>query len=475
MKISKSYLVGMAVGLCSVASVAQEASRTAYFLDGYTFRHELNPAFGGERNYVSIPVLGNINASLNSNVGVNTFLYKLPDGRLTTFMSPTVDASSFLGKLDNRNIIRGEIDMTILSAGFRAFKGYNTVSIGFRSETGLNLPKGLFSFMKLGQTGDDTRYSFSNLGVKASAMAEIALGHSRSINKKLDVGAKLKFLLGLGNIDARISKMDVRLSDKKWSVDATGEINMAAGSGLYVPTKQEAGVNYENNDMADLIEWDDIDYDSFGLSGFGMAVDLGATYQLLPDLQLSAAILDLGFINWSDNIHGRTSDKSWSFEGFRDIAVKSDTPGYEENKLGQQLDDMWDDLQDCVNFHRVSAGGSRSKMLSATINVGAEYNMPFYRQLTGGFLFTTRMAGFASWTEGRFSANVKPLKWFDASVSYGASTFGSSLGWMLNFHPKGFNFFIGSDHQFFKITPQFLPVGKANASVNLGFNVTFGS
>lgn len=49
------------------------------------------------------------------------------------------------------------------------------------------------------------------------------------------------------------------------------------------------------------------------------------------------------------------------------------------------------------------------------------------------------------------------MKWFDATVNYGASTYGSSFGWMINFHPKGFNFFIGSDHQFFSVTPQFVP------------------
>ena len=38
---------------------AQEANRSGYFLDGYTFRHAINPAFAPERNYVSIPVLGN--------------------------------------------------------------------------------------------------------------------------------------------------------------------------------------------------------------------------------------------------------------------------------------------------------------------------------------------------------------------------------------------------------------------------------
>ncbi|WP_353738528.1 DUF5723 family protein [Paramuribaculum intestinale] len=114
-------------------------------------------------------------------------------------------------------------------------------------------------------------------------------------------------------------------------------------------------------------------------------------------------------------------------------------------------------------------------MLNATIRLGAEYNTPFYKPLSAGFLFSSHIAGCQPWTEGRFYANVKPTDWFGATINYGASTYGSSFGWMLNFHPKGFNFFIGSDHQFFTLTPQMVPVGKATASVNVGFNVTFGS
>lgn len=55
---------------------AQDANRSGYFLDGYTFRHNINPAFAPERNYISIPVIGNFGVSAMSNIGVNTFLYK---------------------------------------------------------------------------------------------------------------------------------------------------------------------------------------------------------------------------------------------------------------------------------------------------------------------------------------------------------------------------------------------------------------
>ena len=348
-------------------------------------------------------------------------------------------------------------------------------SVGVHADMGINLPKDFFRFAKLGQAEEDIRYNFKDIKANATAYAEIALGHSRKITDQLTVGAKLKFLLGVGNVTAHITDMDVRMSDEQWHIKAAGEVQMAAGSGLYVPTKAEAGVDYDKPADADLIEWGDIDYNSFGLSGFGMGVDLGATYQLLPDLQLSLAVNDFGFMGWNHAVTGLTGGGEWTFDGFQNVAVSEDQPGYEDNKLSEQLDRLWDDVQDVINIHRDKVNGSYTKALNATIRVGAEYNMPFYRNLTGGFLFSSYIAGCQSWTEGRFYANVKPVKWFDATINYGASTYGSSFGWMINFHPKGFNFFIGSDHQFFKVTPQFVPVGNACANINFGFNVTFGS
>ena len=478
MKSTKKIILGFAAACAFATASAQDAPRSAYFLEGYTMRHELNPAFAPERNYFSIPALANIDVALFSNVGVNTFLYKTQPGspyKLTTFMSPEVSASEFLGKLKNVNNINMDYDMTILSTGFRAFKGYNTITIGVHSDMGLALPKDFFRFMKLGQTDGDTQYHFDNLRAKASARAEIALGHSHKVNDKLNVGAKLKFLVGLANVNAHITEMDVRLNDEMWSVTADGKVEMAAGSGLYVPTKAESGSDYKVPADADLIEWGDIEYNNFGIAGYGLGIDLGATYQLLPDLQLSAAINDFGFMDWKHAYKGVTGDSSWEFTGFNNIAVDKDQDGYEDNKLSEQLDRTWDGLQDVINMHREEVHGNYAQMLNATIRVGAEYNMPFYRKLTGGFLFSSHIAGCSSWTEGRFYANVKPTSWFNASINYGASTYGSSFGWMINFCPCGFNFFIGSDHQFFKVTPQFVPVGHACASINLGMSITFGS
>ena len=85
------------------------------------------------------------------------------------------------------------------------------------------------------------------------------------------------------------------------------------------------------------------------------------------------------------------------------------------------------------------------------------------------------MQGKHSWTEARVSANVAPLSWFEASVNYALSNFGSDAGIMLNFHPRGFNFFIGADVPMCKYEPAYYaPISRAAINVNMGINFTFG-
>lgn len=314
------------VAMTALTASAQEALRSAYFLPGYNFRHELNPALAPERGYVAIPALGGLNIGLNSNIGLSTFLYPVGGGRLTTFMSPTVGTDEFLGKLKDRNHFTQSASVNLLSFGFRGFGGYNTVGISVRESASLVIPKDMLAFMKRGMTGPSTHYNFKDLGINAKVIGEIAFGHSRAITKDLRVGAKVKVLLGGANVNARISDMDITLSDQIWQIKAQGEMAIAAGKGLRVPTKYELGKESASSPDANMVEWGDIDYDSFGMSGFGLGFDLGATYQLLPNLELSAAVLDLGMMSWNNVIKGQTPSTTWTFDGFQDIAVDSSDP-----------------------------------------------------------------------------------------------------------------------------------------------------
>ena len=55
---------------CITAGQAQ-TNHSAYFLSDFDYRHELNPAFDGKRNYISFPALSNLGFYAGSSVGVS--------------------------------------------------------------------------------------------------------------------------------------------------------------------------------------------------------------------------------------------------------------------------------------------------------------------------------------------------------------------------------------------------------------------
>ena len=105
---------------------------SAYFTKDYKFRHTMNPALANEQNYVSIPALGSINVNLRGNFGYQDVIMDNPmypatsDKKMTTFMNPYISVADALdGFSSGRNRIVGDVSIMVLSAGFRAFGGYN--------------------------------------------------------------------------------------------------------------------------------------------------------------------------------------------------------------------------------------------------------------------------------------------------------------------------------------------------------------
>ena len=103
--------------------------------------------------------------------------------------------------------------------------------------------------------------------------------------------------------------------------------------------------------------------------------------------------------------------------------------------------------------------------------------MPFYERLSFGLLGTQRISGSYSWTEGRLSANLAPVNFFSLSCSCAASSFGNSVGAVVNFHFPGLNLYAGVDSflPLLNVVPKYyIPVGHLNTNLALGLDITFG-
>ena len=353
-KIAAALLLALAA---PTASMAQNTLRSAYFTEGYTYRHHMNPAFANERNYVSMPLLGlgNFNIGLQSTVGVKDFIHKLPDGSLTTFLNDAVDANDFLGGLKNRNRLNLDFDMTLLSFGFHKWGGFNTFDLSIKSGTRMNLPKDLFEFAKVGMNGA-TEYNLKDMGMFTNNYAEIALGHSRKIMDGLTVGAKVKFLLGIYNADFHVNDMKLVLSDEKWAVSGDGEFS--SGGIVDIPTKLKTKEVTENGITRQETE-EELDFDNIEMGdpigGFGMAFDLGATYKVREDLEVSLALLDLGWISYKNATKATMAAEPWEFPGFQNVPFDSDKPG-NNIPIEDQIDNLEDDLEDLFQMKASGKG-----------------------------------------------------------------------------------------------------------------------
>lgn len=437
--------------LSAVGATAQ--NRSAYFLDNYTYGYQMNPALAPDRKgEVSFPALGNINLGMMGNTHITSFIYNR-GGKTVTFMHPDVSAAEAMSKIKNKNRLGFEVREGIINVGFKAWGGYNHVSINAVANGQVRLPKSLFAFVKEGIT--NRTYDIGRVDAHADAYAEIALNHSRDLSQVLPglrVGASFKFLVGIANLDVNLDKADLELGTEAWRGVTSGEANVAL-----------KGFRFKNahNDNGEYIDGLDFD-DASAPNGYGMAIDLGATYEFSKDWKFSLAFTDIGFINWQNNVKA-TTDGERTFNS-NDYTLD---PG--------DFDSSWDAMKDDLTALyqlRGEGDGSRCRALEATMTIGAEYTLPYYRNLTFGLMNTTRMAHRFAWTQFRLSANVTPVKWLSAGINYGLGTFGSSFGWILNIAPKGFNFYIGMDHTLGKLAKQYVPL-NSNAQISMGINFPF--
>lgn len=452
------YIAAVLVAVSTALSAEAQTAKSSYFLEGAFHNTQMNPAMKAERNFISFPVLGNMGFALKGNVGLTNFLYPHGENELKTFMHKSVSAEEFLGDLPSKTKFGFNLDMTLFALGFRAFGGYNTMNLTLHSETGINLPKGMFEFMKLGFARN--AYSFSDLNVNSMSYAALTIGHSREVIENLRVGVNLKYLVGLEYADLNVNKMNINLAGDAWEAEShmTGRLATAAEA------------NWLLNEDGQI---DDIDVVFNKPMASGFAVDLGATYDLkdfVDGLKVSASIVDLGSIKWKHMIKAKTNDTKVRFDGFNEIDIDDF-----ETSVEDQLDEIQEDAEKMVELYPDGEKAvTESTKLAATMYLGAEYEMPFYKRLSAGVLYANRFSDVAGWYDLRGYLNISPVNWFEASVNYGVTTYGQAFGWMFNFHPVGFSFFIGSDFMITDVAPQFVPLNDLNANVTFGISIPFG-
>lgn len=436
--------------------LAAQAVNSFYFMDNIPNRLNLNPALQPTRGFFNIPILGGIGASVVTNsMSIDNFTDILDEEN--EFLS-----DDFINKLEDRNYANIDATINVLSFGFYAGKGFWNFDIGARFMINASIPKSMFEFAKNANqdlfagiaAGKDIEYRIKDMQFNVDAFAQVGIGYSRSINEKLTVGGKIKVLVGLGNVNAKIDEMSLKAhpdlatpQNSYWNVTTRGRVD-ASLKGLEFTYSNEDNYTDENNKGY----IDGVDFDSPGIGGYGFGIDLGASYELLPDLTFSAAVLDLGFINW--NKSATTSAIANGEHTYTPTDIADGNWGNIESNPGSEIFDF-----DLLQFNE-EHGKSRHTSLRPTLNIGAEYTF-FNKKLGIGLLSSTRFLKPEAYSELTASVNYRPKNWFSGTLSYSFlhSEF-KTFGLGLKFGP----IFVASDYMLLK---NFKSANKVNAYVGI--------
>lgn len=368
---------------------------------------------------ISLPVGMQSFGFLNSGFTIESLFTTGNDDSL--YFSP----DTFLAGMKDLNYLDLSTQNEFLGLGVNLGKNYVSFSAIGRSFSSFAYTKDFMDLLFNGNGGDNLgrRISMDGLGLTMNAYMEYGFGYKREINDKLTVGGRVKFLSGIMNVTTAESKLGIQTDEEDFSITIDGALDLRT-SGV-VPM------------LSDSIESGGIGPKILGFKNSGTAFDFGATFKLTDKLSFNASLLDLGSINWKDEVYNyKREDVSYTFSGIDlNRAIKDSTYNFEE--------EMRDTL---------------SKILIAEKNsVAYRQVLPARFILGGQFEITKKLAVnttlFSDFSNGHYRpafvlGGTFGLKnWLKLSANYMAvSGNGGNIGMGVYLRGAGMQFFLNTDN-----------------------------
>lgn len=363
-KNRSKYIIILLLLLTVSTALQAQISQTMYFL-GLPQSNMANPAFRPSgKTYIGIPVLSNTYVSVNNNMfKLTEMLQPMPGSDSTiTILHPDYDLDAFLNSLGNTGKINLDASVQLLGLGFTISNDwYVDLSLSQKISTSAYIPGDLFTLILKGNESFlGSTIDLSGLGFEAMQYMESSVGISKNINEKLRVGGRLKILFGGAGASIDNQRLDIEVgSDFSHTIHSDLALNVSGPVDFYT----------NDDNMIDSLEFrDDINPFDLILNGknSGVAFDFGAEYQLLPNLSLSASIVDLGFIGWKSDVFNLTATNNFSFDAFDLTDVISG-----EQDFDSMLENLGDSLKN--SFQLVDGENKFNMGLPTKIFLGAQY------------------------------------------------------------------------------------------------------
>ena len=465
MEIVKRFLL-LGVFCFLLTESYSQHSNTLYHLKGIVPQNYLmNPAHQPECGvHVGMPGLAPVDVRMGIPFSLNDVMYY--DAELdstVTYLHPNANKDIFMSRIRKNNYLHAEMSTGIASWGFRIEDMYFSFDIRQKGYFNANLPGDFLKFMlELNEDGEE--FNFSNFDFSSRVYNEYSMGASKKFFNNLTLGIRGKLLFGIADISLKNSQINLHTDKDLWTVNTDFTLN------ANIPFA-DIPLNKDGNFALDSIEFEDdlavADVIGPGLfSNFGMGMDLGIAYEPVERLNLSASIVDLGFISWKNNTYNISQNTSFEFDG-----VSIDSIGSE-----QFSEYLVDSLKN--NFELLESRDVYHTFIPTKVYLGGEFMVnPAFGI---GFLSMSEIYHKNIRQEFTVSTNFNPGKVLSFSLSYSFLNYSfNNLGFGLSSALGPLNMYFVLDNLPIMLAREVnnnivVPHKTKNANIKVGLNLVFG-
>lgn len=370
MKQYFQYILLIALSLTLGIHAQAQHELSTHFTRGSWQASFTNPALIPDANIiVALPgIYGNLHTG---NLTYNNLITEVNGGL-------QIDFSNAISEMEIENPLNTTFTVETLGLGLRLGGVYLGINHAVKTRFDLNYPKTLAQLIWEGNSQFvDEEISFGP-NMLLSSYHELGLAAGMEIGDVVSVGARVKLLSGIANVTTERNDLSLYTDPDIYQTSIHADFLVNTSNAFTFNDFQDFSFNpdFSSLNFGDL----------FG-KNTGIAFDLGATFRI-NKLQIRASAIDIGKINWEDNVNNYSLEGEYNYEG---LDVLQDAL----NGNTGATTSVWDSLQ--TLYQPMETQASFSSQLPTKFYVSGVYD--FSEKLQFGALLH-----FTSITEDTYSA-----------------------------------------------------------------------
>lgn len=287
--------------------------------------HQLNPAFHPDgKVIIGLPVISSSHLSVDMDQLSFDHVF-----RETAEQSLTVDFDNISSQLRDVNNFSVKSDIQLFFLGLNLNNNFFSLAFNDRISSQMVYSKDIADLAIYGNGDSLTlgrNIAFDKMHLNQNLYHEVALGFATSINQKISLGFRFKFLFGVLNSQSEQMNGYIRTDSDSIHISSSNIAFRNSGYDYLSDSRDPLSIYRSTLPMTN------------GNNGFG--VDAGFQYQATDRIGISASLTDLGYITWKENTQSYgLNDINYSFVGF-DVMdlINNDNAG--DNFFQNELDSL---------------------------------------------------------------------------------------------------------------------------------------